>query len=229
MSNEICDEVLPALSQSFLEFEGVSVDFLELGVDAILKNDLLKDIPVVGLFTSILKVSYNLHERNLSKKMLVFFKTLNDGSISREKLVEYQKTLSKNPKKLEKELGRVMLFLNRHTEYTQSQVLAKFYQAYIAQRISWEQFCELTVANERMFPNDYAILRGINKERKIRRDTSYDDSYQSDRLVSLGLVSKTSNANVRNIGEAMRWESELSAVSVIIDTTPFGKLFCELL
>ena len=112
----------------------------------------------VTRFSSLCKVGYNLHERNLIKQTLAFITEFNSGSISQEKLDEHREKLEANPKEAEKELGRVLIILGKQVEQIQFQVLGSFYAAYIKDAISWEKFCELSEANRRMFISDYQIL-----------------------------------------------------------------------
>ena len=52
------------------------------------------------------------------------------GTLSRECIESHQIELIDNPRKAEKELGRVLIILDKHVENIQSQVLGSFYGAY---------------------------------------------------------------------------------------------------
>jgi len=228
-SNEELVEIIPAFSQSLTTFIDPGLEIIELGIDAILKDGLLKDVPIVGAFTAVLKFGYNIYDRNLLKQTLVFISTMNDGTISEEKLSEYKRKLQEDPKLAEKELGRTVLFLNKHVEYTQSRALARFHQAYVNQEITWEQLSELAVANERMFAGDYQILLELHRTDGVEKYKG--EVYQVDRLVSLGLVSKNTmlgGIEVINGGTAVFPERESQENKDILMTS-FGKLFCTLL
>lgn len=164
----------------------IVADYAEIGLDALLDNEVLKEIPVVKTLSSICKIGYNLHERNLIKQTLTFVKEFNSGSISQEKLTEHRKKLEENPKEAEEELGRILIILGKHVEQLQSQVLGSFYASYVKGAISWEKFCELSEANRRMFISDYQVLfeAAINGGLKMQ----HKRLYQVDRLISLGLL-----------------------------------------
>lgn len=108
--------------------------------------------------------------------------------------------------------------MGKHIEEIQSKILGSFYLTYIKGAISWEKFCELSEANQRMFVNDYAILHeainyggiAINKR----------ELYQVDRLVSLGLLQYKSRP------EGMPW-SHLGHTDKDIVATSFGRAFYQ--
>ncbi len=81
-------------------------------------NEVLKGIPVVSTLSSICKIGYNLHERDLIKQTLAFITEFSSGSIPQEKLNAHREKLEANPKEAEKELGRVLIILGNQVEQT---------------------------------------------------------------------------------------------------------------
>lgn len=125
-------ELVPALKDTlFSPTYEIVAEYAEIGIDALLDNEVLKGIPVVSTLSSICKIGYNLHERNLIKQTLAFITEFNSGSISQGKLNEHREKLEANPKEAEKELGRVLIILGNQVEQIQSQVLGSFYAAYV--------------------------------------------------------------------------------------------------
>ncbi len=167
-------------------------EFVEIGIDELLNDGMLRKIPFVRAITSFCELGCNLRERNLIKQALNFIIEFEAGRISEEKLDAHRKYLDSHPEEAEKELSRILILLNEHIEQIRSKVLGSFYAAYIngdisANRmISWERFCELSEANRRMFISDYKILAEavVNEGLKIQNR----ELYQADRLISLGLL-----------------------------------------
>lgn len=141
-------ELVPALKDTlFSPTYEIVAEYAEIGIDALLDNEVLKGIPVVSTLSSICKIGYNLHERNLIKQTLAFITEFNSGSISQGKLNEHREKLEANPKEAEKELGRVLIILGNQVEQIQSQVLGSFYAAYVKGAISWEKLNEARFSN----------------------------------------------------------------------------------
>lgn len=164
----------------------IALEFAEIGIDAVLENEALKAIPFVNSITAVCKVGLNLHERNLIKQTIAFINGFNSGTISQERLKEYQQMLNSNSKKAEKEFGRVMLLLGSNVDDIQSKVLGSFYVAYVSTNISWSKFCELSEANRRMFISDYQVLKEAADNNGL--DINDRELYQVDRLISLGML-----------------------------------------
>lgn len=213
-------ELVPALKETlFSQNYEIVAEYAEIGIDALLDNEVLKEIPVVGTLSSLCKIGYNLHERNLIKQTLAFITEFNSNSISQEKLDEHREKLEGNPKEAEKELSRVLIILGKQVDQIQSQVLGSFYAAYIKGAISWKKFCELSEANRRMFISDYQILfeAAINDGLKIQNR----ELYQVDRLISLGLLQNQNRLGGNVWIEMMNNPDEQNDIIV----TSFGKTF----
>lgn len=166
-------------------------DIAELGLDAVLQDGLLKDIPVFGTIAALCKTGLNLRERNFIRQTASFILSFNQDTISEDKLCAYRQELEKNPKKAEKELGRVILLLDRLLEEKQAKTLGGFYRSYVNDSISWEKFVELSEVNDRMFFGDYAELDSIARK-PIKQDEEVSEKrmYIIQRLESLGLVTE---------------------------------------
>lgn len=198
-------------------------EWAEMGIDTLIENDILRDIPFVNTLVGICKVGYNIQERNLLQQTLSFIQGFNSGRINEEELKRYREEIVSSPAKAEKELGRVIIILNSQIETIQSRVLGKFYRAYVNGAVSWEKFCELSEANRRMFAIDYALLEQQCSNQKDQLGEKRE--YQYDRLVSLGLLSRESIAT----GSPDGGNSIFPVVSTGTSVTSFGKTFYHLM
>lgn len=213
-------ELVPAFKNTlFSSTLEVFSEYAELGIDALLESEALKEIPVVNTITAICKTGYNLRERSFIKQTLTFISEFNSGSIPQEKLDEHRERLDANPKDAEKELSRVLIILGDQIDETQSKVLGSFYASYVKGAISWGKFCELAEANRRMFVSDYALLfeAANNDGLKIQGR----ELYQVDRLISLGLLQ---NKN-RLSGDVCIEATDSSEKQNDVIVTSLGKTF----
>lgn len=180
-------ELIPSFEESlFSPVWDTSIDYIELGIDTLFKDGLLKDIPIAGSIIGAGKFVYNIADRNAIKQLIVFINEFTKRTIDPKKLEDYRLKLRSNPRKLEKELGRVMIILNRNIDACKSAIEARFYSAYIDYEISWNTFCELCDITERLFLSDITTLQTAyqNKGVTIKMPTSY----RHDRLISIGLI-----------------------------------------
>ncbi len=195
-----------------------SLDILEIGIDSIFENEILKSIPIAKIFFGIGKAVINLHDRNLLKQTFEFIKSLNNKEISEEKLNKYKNKIS-DISVAEKELGRVLILLNSFIDKEKSQILALLFRAYVNEDISWESFCEYSEVISRMFVSDFSLLIDIHKNKTT--ETKTNNRHQADRLSSLGLINR-SMSTIRVINNNQITDYYLS-------TNHFGNVLCTII
>lgn len=181
--------IIPEFEKSLFEpLEDVSQNLLELGIDTLTGNKLIKQIPIVNSLVGVIKVGYNIHERNLLLNTLAFIQDFNRDPYS-EKVKSYIEDIKGDEKKAEKELGRVLIILNRIVDSKKAIILSGMYRAYIEGNFNWNIFCDFAQVIEMLQLNDIPALN------KMYHSISYIDEWvlrdciiSIFRLLSLGLV-----------------------------------------
>ncbi len=214
------NEVIPKFQDSlFAGISSIIPDIAELGIDSILSEGLLKDIPVVSILLGMKNTAQALHDRNLLRQTLVFISEFNSGNINEKKKQKYKQKIEDDPKKAEAELGRVLIILNRNIDIEKSRILSKLFICYVNEGMSWEDFCDLSEITDRLFLRDIKWLKKVHEH-----DTKGDDymvsssAYAVNRLVALGLISASRVAAFYKKNYNM---------DSIIHLTKAGKMFCE--
>ena len=218
------NELVPAFENSLFETSiiDIGIDYLELGIDSVLQDGLLKDIPIVGTFIGVGKFAQNIHDRNLLKQTLIFINECNSGIISEEKKKAHREKLIQNPKLMENELGRVLVLLDKNIESIKSVFEAKFYAAYVNGTILWNDFCELCDITSRLFVSDIDCLKEAynNDGIEIRMPVTY----RHDRLISVGLLTN----EARLSGSAVFVDFDSDKRQNLMELTEIGKKFCKM-
>lgn len=215
------DKIVPAFETTLFDstLSDACFDMAELGIDSLLDDGVFKSVPIVGVLIGIGKTAQNLHDRNLLKQTIKFINTFNEKSITPAKLQKYREHIYSNPKFAEEELGRVLITLNSNVDLKKSEILARFYRAYVEEQINWDTFCELSEVTSRMFVSDIKLLYAVfNKQVS---DTSQCPVYQADRLIALGLLDSTMKS--MSIGSVSG-----SHTQRYIRTNQLGNTFCNL-
>lgn len=182
------NEIVPEFNDSLvIDSSDIMGDYLELGIDSILENDSLKEIPIIKTFLSVGKIAKNIRERNLIKNLVIFLNELNSGNIDKEKLNRHKEELRQDHKKAEKELGRVLIILEQTIDNIKSSILGKLYKAYINQEIDWNLFVEFSEITNRLYVNDLSILLLIYNN-QLSDTSNRSNLYRIERLNSLGVV-----------------------------------------
>ena len=182
------NEIIPEFNDSLIiNSTDIIGDYLELGIDSILENEILKEIPIFKSLLSVGKISKNIRERNCLKNLAIFINELNSGNIDAEKLRLHQEELKRNSKKAEKELGRVLIILDQTIDNIKASILGKLYKAYINQVVDWDMFIEFSEITNRLYINDLKILALIYNG-DMNDTSNRADLYRVERLNSLGVI-----------------------------------------
>lgn len=165
-------------------------DYLELGIDSVMDNEILKEVPIFKSLLSVINIYGNIRERNCLKNLTIFINELNSGNILTEKLKSHQEELKNNPKKAEKELGRILIILDQTIDNQKAFYYGKLYKAYINEIISWDLFVEFCEINDRLYIGDFNLLALIYNK-SISDTTNRKDLYKIERLNSVGVIGLT--------------------------------------
>lgn len=182
------DKLVPAFKESVFDahLSDVLGETVEFGIDSVLDEGILKDIPFVSTIIGIAKTAQNIYDRNLLRQTAAFIQTFNVGSISPKKIEKYRAKIDSDPQFAEQELSRILVLLNGNIDLEKSRILAKFYRAYVEEKINWEQFCELSEILHRIFISDICLLDDIYNG-EILKQADYPQ-YRVERLIALGLI-----------------------------------------
>ena len=132
------NELIPKFRDSALKpAKSLMADTLEMGIDAILEEGLLREIPIFKTLLSIKNVYVSIRDRYFLKQTFVFIQELSSQKLTDEQLEKYRSELETDPIRAEKELGRVMVLLERMIEDSKSKMLADLYSACIRKELSW--------------------------------------------------------------------------------------------
>ena len=215
------DKIVPAFETTLFDptLSDACIDMAEMGIDSLLDEGVFKSIPVVSLLVGVGKTAQNIHDRNLLKQTIKFINAFNEKTIPTNKVEKYRKKLREKPQYAEEELGRIIILLNSNVEIKKSELLAKFYRAYINEEIDWPTFCELSDITSRLFISDLQLLYDIY-HRQIS-DTSQCLVYKADRLIALGLLDSAMKS--MSVGSVSGSQTQR-----YIQTNDLGKLYCSI-
>lgn len=217
-------DLIPSLEESLFQPSGnitdILADIIEIGFDSDLQDGIFKEIPVIRMIAGLTKVGFAIRDRIMMVKTAHFLQAFHNDTIDPVLLEKHRKELEQNPRKAEQELSRVIILLDRAIEEIQAKHLGAFYRNHINERINWEQFVELSEANDRLFLADLSLLEKIAVSPiKENEELSPQIKYQIERLRSLGMVIE--GYNILDAGTFDNWESPRDYMAA----SSFGKLF----
>jgi len=179
------DSLSSAMQASIIEdTSDILSNIAEIGLDAVLNDGFLKEVPILSTAVSLFKIGNSLKERHYVKKLASFVVALN-GGIADDKAREYYKQkITDDPKRRNKELEYILILIDRYLNANKPFLLAKLYLSYLTDYITWIDFTKYAEVVDRFLPGDCETLLSANTY-KTERDI-HTDSIQ--RLIALGLV-----------------------------------------
>nr|DAM07030.1 MAG TPA: hypothetical protein [Caudoviricetes sp.] len=189
--------ILPPIAESFTEIKDLSLDLIEIPFDLMIENPIVQSIPIVRTVAGVIKFGINVRERYLLKKTLVFLSTMNNSNMTQDEIERYKNELLTSPEKLEKELGRAVLLLDRQIDIEKSKMLGNFYIHFIKGNINWDKFCELSSILDSILIQDIKRLDEVIDKDNISKQ--FKGNIEEQRLASYGLL-KSINHTMYNMG-----------------------------
>lgn len=133
-------------------------EYAEIGLDAIMEDGILKDIPIVSTAITLYKIGSSIKERHNLKKLLVFLNEINNGIVDEQKRKEYQQRFQSNEKFRNREIEYLFVLIDRYISYDKPQLLAKLYLAYLEDIIIWDELIMYAEVVDRLFSQDIKML-----------------------------------------------------------------------
>lgn len=170
----------------------LSMDIVEIGLDSVIENEILKELPFVKTVYAIAETSLAIREKFLLKKFLNFIKSFNEYDVDEKEIDKRKIAIKNNEKWIYKEIEFLIIYLDDMDSVRKSKLLAKLYNEYLNKNINWERFCQFTEITNRLFSYDIdRIIEFYNySSPESNKGLSYFDLTSYSRLVGLGLMEK---------------------------------------
>lgn len=177
-------EIALVKTLSSTEVPDLIKEYAEIGIDAVISDGLLKDIPLVGTIVGIAKAGINISDRIFIKKLLKFLCQLN-------KLSPQMRQNMVNKLESDEAYGRkvgehVIEILDRIDSYRKPKMIALVFKAYTEGRIDAKKLHSLNHAVDRIPSNEISEVRKIHEMSVEERLNANVDILQC--LQNAGLV-----------------------------------------
>lgn len=174
-----------ALSDSLKdETTACITELAEVGLDSIMDDGVLKDIPFISTAVSIYKIGNSIKDRHNIKKLAHFLDEINRNLYDINERDKYKKKITEHEKFRDQQLEYLLVLIERYVGYKKPRYLAKIYLAYLEDKISWEELLQFSEVIDRFLFGDCELLCS-STEFVTQRDTGVEGLL---RLIGSGLV-----------------------------------------
>jgi hypothetical protein len=158
----------------------LTVEYLELGIDTLTDNELIKTIPIIKTLNGLYGFSRSIREYYLTKKILRFLFQIKD--IPKDEINNMLKKLENN-ESYNKDFGEnLVLLLDRFENINKSDLLGQSFKMFLKEKLSFEDFLRASHIIDKSFFYDLLKLKKIKDGFEI-------DIISKENLFSLGLLS----------------------------------------
>lgn len=199
---------------------------LEVGLDSILDNGLLKDIPIFSTVIGVYKIGHTVKERHYIKKLAEFIQALNDGVAEDSQVKKFRDKILQNQKRSIEELEYILIIVDRYIGHGKPTIIAKLYLSYLDGALSWEEFSMYSEMTDHLFMSDLVFLR--KEGNQIIPEESSDVAL---RLTSMGLLFEVRDFPEFSVEEDghLYCKTDAGKNEKIFSRTMFGTKYIEII
>lgn len=165
------------------DVKSIGIDIAELSLDALMKDGLAKDIPIVSWLFAGYKIYDTISDRILAKKILNFLSGVEEAS--QEKRQEFITSLE-NPKKLQEVGEQLLLMISKYDDFRKTKLLGYFFAALTIGEITIDEFYRISTIIDKVYFDDFKKLEGIPNEYVQMMKNKDDEMLQG--FKSIGLI-----------------------------------------
>lgn len=146
-------------------------ELAEVALDSVLKDELLKDLPIIGSLVGLWKVGISVKDALLFRKLLMFLRGID--SLSKEKRAQMIEELQSAG--VEEDIGEKLLtLLDRFDATTKAKLLGKAFCLLAAETITTDEFWRVAFMLDRLQLMDLFALRDwktldLNRVEHVRK------------------------------------------------------------
>ena len=209
--------MIKSLSETLTDPElNLREDLMQSGIEGLLSNS---EIP--GLMLKGYKAIHTIHDVHLRQKTKYFIIGFREGKLSDEEIDEYRNKMS-DGKVANRELGYVLVLLDRQIDLEKSLILGRAYRAFYMGEIAWEEFTELADALDRAFISDLMFLSRYGYNPDVLTEARKEKPHIIQRLQGIGIVIEDTN-----LGNGYTYSQLEGDRKVLL--TKLGKLLYEMM
>lgn len=200
-------DLAPSLVESFTEFDPAQItpDLLEVALDDVLDEGIIKDIPIVRTIVGIYKATASIRDRALVKKLVNFLSSL--STVSQEVRQQFRARMNVDEKFKCKVGEKLLLIIERLDDMGKPSLIALAFQAYMEDRIGFDMFQRLACAIDKSFYLDLMSLKSSGAPNRLspqaKLELSNSGVIELKSTPSIDLSSRYNEYQITELGKAL--------------------------
>lgn len=143
----------------------LSKDYAEIGLDKVLNDDLLKEIPFIKTLVAIKKTGVAIKELFFIKKFLVFQSEFESNAVDEKILIKFRNDFEQDEKFRNKITEQIIVKIEELDSIKKAKILAYLFGAYLKKDVDWKRFVSLASCLKSLQEVTFDYLKILSKER----------------------------------------------------------------
>ena len=193
--DDTMDNIVKRIEETIFDtpIEDLTIDYLELGLDAVTSSEIVESIPVVKTIVALFKTGISIRESFFIKKLLVFSSQIFNGEISESEIKKRQEAIRNQEPWIKKEIEQIVVYLDRFDAAYKAKMLANLYIAFVNRLIAPDKYINMLAIIDKWQKYDEALLETLYTEHKKGSGHNKDyviliDAASKQRLEALGVL-----------------------------------------
>ena len=186
-------------------------DLFEVGLDQIVNEGVLREIPVVNSLYNLGKATVAISQGLFIKKLIKFLGEL--SNVSYEKRQSFLEVIDKNPQKKRAFEDTLLLLIDRADSLEKPLIVGSLWQHHILGNISYEDAMRLSDIVNRVYMSDLNYLTRFSSDLKSNPDIAAS-------LQSAGLLKLALSMDFGYLGQP-------SPAGIIYELNEYGKMLLQ--
>ena len=198
------------------------IDYVEIGLDSILNNEKIKEVPLVKTLVASCNVGLNIKEWYFAQKLIKFLFELKNEQISDESLQEFKTNMEKESFK-KHTTERLIIIIDKLEEINKTIYITKFFKGFIEKKITWEDFCVFSKYIDFITAKDFEVLRFLGNY--VYHNEAFEELSIAVKKGFEGNANKLMQFNFVKIHLSANKTSNAGTVSILYSLTDDGVKF----
>jgi hypothetical protein len=181
-------------------------DIAEISIDTLIDNEIVKDIPLIGIISKLLSIGTTINDRLFTKKLLHFLSELEN--INQNLILKEIQYIDDSQKYSQRVGEKLLEIITRIDSDEKPKIIGRLFKNFLLKKISYSQFLKLSHLVENIFILELLDIKDAKQyHRSFTNKFGYEEYMKylpikkiSQELYSYGIVENI-NPNVQPFPE----------------------------
>lgn len=130
----------------------------EIFIDEIVKNDALKEIPIIKTIVGAANIGITINQYFMAKKVIEFVRGVNDGTIDDNTYNAFKHKIESDYHYGQKVAEKLLVMIDKQVEITQTKITANLFKAFVKEQLTYDELNAMLISLNNLHPSTYSYF-----------------------------------------------------------------------